>query len=39
VLVEDRGDLEPGAVFEVIVLEVDRPHVIAVGRGDRGIAR
>lgn len=36
-LIQDRGDLEPAAILEVIGLEVDRPHVIAVRRAQRGL--
>jgi len=32
VFVDDGGDLESGAVFEVVGLEVDRPHVMRIQR-------
>jgi len=30
VFVDDRSDLEPGAVLEVIGLEINRPHVMRI---------
>jgi len=34
VFVDDGGDLESGAFFEVVGLEVDRKHVISILRAD-----
>ena len=32
VFVDDGGDLESGAVFEVVGLEIDRPHMTGIQR-------
>ena len=34
VFVDDEGDFENGAIFEVVGLEIDRPSMIAILRAD-----